>query len=184
MPFQRVEISTERLLLRPWRMTDLDDASAYASDEEWARYLWNIPLPYTRQDAEAFVERVCQIDWTREADFAIEHGGRAIGGIRLYLTTPANDVAGLGYNVGRAYWNRGFVTEAVRAMLRYAFETSGLHEVVATADARNVAYIRVMEKVGMQQEALLREHRFYRGEHADEVHYGILASEWRSQRAT
>jgi RimJ/RimL family protein N-acetyltransferase len=106
-----------------------------------------------------------------------------IGGIRLYLTTPANDVAGLGYNVGRPYWNKGYVTEAVQAMLRYAFDVSGLHKVFATADSRNLASIRVMEKVGMRQEALLREHRFYRGERADEVHYGILASEWKASNS-
>jgi RimJ/RimL family protein N-acetyltransferase len=105
--------------------------------------------------------------------------GHAIGGIRLYLTTPARDVAGLGYGIGRRHWKQGYVPEAAQAMLRYAFEECGLHKVFATADARNLASIRVMQKLGMRQEALLREHRFYRGDHADEVHYAILASEWR-----
>jgi ribosomal-protein-alanine N-acetyltransferase len=159
-------------------LTDVDDAFAYAGDEEWARFLWNVPQPYTRPDAEAFIARACGIDWAREADFAIELAGHAIGGIRLYLASPANDVAGAGYNVGRAHWNKGYVTEAARAILQYAFDTSGLHKVFATADARNLASIRVMQKLGMQQEARLREHRSYRGEHADEVQYGILRSEW------
>ena len=176
--FEKTELRTERLLIRPWQSADVADAFSYASDEEWARYLLNVPQPYTYQDAESFITRVSGIDWAREADFAIELNGHAIGGIRLYLVTPANDVAGLGYNVGRAYWNKGYVTEAVRAILPYAFGTAGLHKVFATADARNLASIRVMQKVGMQQEALLREHRSYRGEHADEVHYGILRSEW------
>jgi RimJ/RimL family protein N-acetyltransferase len=80
--------------------------------------------------------------------------------------------------VGRSHWNQGYVTEAATAMLRYAFENNGLHKVYATADARNIGSIRVMQKIGMTQEAHLRQHRFYRGEYADEVQYGILASEW------
>ena len=177
--FERIELRTERLLLRPWRLSDVDDAFAYASDPEWSRYLWNVPQPYTPKDAEQFVATLLDLSWDQHAAFAIVLDGTVIGGIRLSHTDPpVNRVASLGYGIGRTNWNRGYVTEAVRATLRYGFESAGLHKVFATADARNLASIRVMQKVGMQQEALLREHRSYRGEHADEVHYGILRSEW------
>lgn len=84
-------------------------------------------------------------------------------------------VAGLGYNVGRAHWVKGFATEAAAAVVAWGFETLHLQRIFATADARNLASIRVMRKLGMQHEATLRKHRFYRGEHADEVWYAILA---------
>ena len=117
--------------------------------------------------------------WETQAQFAIELEHRVIGGIRLYLTDPpVNSVAGLGYNVGRPYWNRGFVTEAAKAVLDYGFGTAGLHKVFATADARNAGSLRVMEKLGMTLEGVLRQHRFSRGEYVDEVHYGILQSDW------
>jgi RimJ/RimL family protein N-acetyltransferase len=88
MPFQPVEIRTERLLLRPWRLADVDDAFAYASDEEWARYLWNTPWPYERRHAEEFVARAATNDWSAQAQFAIESEGTVIGGIRLYDLPP------------------------------------------------------------------------------------------------
>jgi [ribosomal protein S5]-alanine N-acetyltransferase len=180
--FQRTELRTERLLLRPWRLRDIDDAYAYASDEEWARYLWNTPWPYERRHAEEFVGRAVADTWETQAQFAIEFEHRVIGGIRLYLTNPPiNSVAGLGYNVGRPYWNRGFVTEAAMAMLNYGFG-AGLHKVSATADSRNVGSIRVMEKLGMIREGVLRRHRFSHGEYVDEVHYGLLTSEWQIDR--
>jgi ribosomal-protein-alanine N-acetyltransferase len=179
MTFQPVEIPTERLLLRPWRLADVDDAFAYASDEEWARYLWNTPWPYERRHAEEFVSRAATNDWAAQAQFAIESEGTVIGGIRLYIINPpVHSVAGVGYNVGRAYWNRGYVTEAATAVLDYGF-VAGLHKVTATADARNLASIRVMEKLGMTREGVLRQQRFSHGEYIDEVHYGILRSEWR-----
>jgi len=88
-------------------MNDVDDAFAYTSDEEWSRYLWNTPWPYERQHAEEFVSRAATNDWAAQAPFAIELEGTVIGGIRLYLTDPpVNSIAGVGYNVGRAYWNR------------------------------------------------------------------------------
>ena len=56
-PHQRVELKTKRLLLRPFRLEDVDDVYAYARDPEWARYLPGLRQPYRRSDAEAFLER-------------------------------------------------------------------------------------------------------------------------------
>jgi RimJ/RimL family protein N-acetyltransferase len=127
-----------------------------------------------------FIDAMAAQTWEEEASFAIVFNGRVIGGTHLTLSdTPAHKVAGLGYGIGPAYWNHGYTTEVAEAILRYAFETAGLARVFATADANNLGSIRVMQKIGMKQEALLRKHRTYRAEHADEVHYGILASEWR-----
>jgi RimJ/RimL family protein N-acetyltransferase len=178
---QRTELRTQRLLLRPWRLDDVDDAFAYASDPEWGRYLWNTPQPYTRRDAEEWVARCVLNPWESDAQFAVEHGGCVIGGVRLNLSDAAGGIAGLGYNVGRAHWGQGLATEAASAVIGWGFTALGLQRIFATADARNQASIRVMQKLGMQHEATLRRHRFYRGEHADEVHYAILASEYTSR---
>lgn len=171
----RTELRTARLLLRPWRLTDVEDAFAYASDPDWGRYLWNTPQPYTYRDAEEWVARCVLNRWEQDAQFAIEFEGHVIGGVRLNVTDAAGGIAGLGYNVGRAHWVKGFATEAAAAVVAWGLETLHLQRIFATADARNLASIRVMRKLGMQHEATLRKHRFYRGEHADEVWYAILA---------
>jgi RimJ/RimL family protein N-acetyltransferase len=84
----------------------------------------------------------------------------------------------IGYNVAPSHWGKGIATEAVDAALRYGFETLKLQRIFATADARNLASIRVLQKLGMRHEGTLRRHRYYRGEWADEVHYGLLAEEY------
>jgi RimJ/RimL family protein N-acetyltransferase len=179
---QRTVLRTERLLLRPWRLTDVDDAFAYASDPEWGRYLWNTPQPYTLHDAEEWVARCVLNRWEHDAQFAVDFEDHVIGGVRLNVTDSAGGTAGLGYNVSRAHWGKGLATEAAAAVIAWGFESLHLQRIFATADARNLASIRVMQKLGMQHEATLRRHRFYRGEHADEVWYAILAEEYRARR--
>ena len=150
MAFARRGLQTDRLLLRPWRLTDVENAYAYGADPEWGRYLWNTPYPDTHEDASAFVTTSVNDAWETEARFAVELDGRAIGGVRLYLTDMSGKVAGMGYNIARAHWGRGYATEAAAAVLAYAFEDAGLHRVYATADSRNVASMRVLEKAGLQ----------------------------------
>jgi ribosomal-protein-alanine N-acetyltransferase len=175
---ERTELRTERLLLRPWRFSDLEDAFANASDPEWARYLWRVPQPYTHRDAEEFIARAVADGWNGQALFAVEFEGHAVGGVRLGIVDSAGMTGSIGYNVSPLHWGKGIATEAVDAVLRYGFETLKLQRIFATADARNLASIRIMQKVGMRHEGTLRRHRYYRGEHADEVHYGILAEEY------
>jgi ribosomal-protein-alanine N-acetyltransferase len=173
----RTELHTDRLLLRPWRLNDVDEAYAYASDPEWGRYLWRTPQPYTYRDAEEWVSLCVLNKWEHDAQFAIELDGHVIGGVRLNIVDPEGATAGIGYNVARHLWGQGFATEAARAVLDWAFRDLRLRRVFATADARNLASIRVMQKLGMRHEGTLRRHRFYRGEHADEIWYAVLSEE-------
>jgi ribosomal-protein-alanine N-acetyltransferase len=178
MDVQPTELRTERLLLRPWRFSDLEDAFANASDPEWARYLWRVPQPYTHRDAEEFIARAVADGWNGQALFAIEFEEHAIGGVRLGIVDPAGMTGSIGYNLARQHWRKGIATEAVGAVVRYGFEEPKLQRIFATADARNLASIRVMQKLGMKHEGTLRRHRFYRGERTDEVYYGMLVEEY------
>jgi RimJ/RimL family protein N-acetyltransferase len=92
----------------------------------------------------------------------------------LYALDAWSGVAGLGYNLSRAHWGHGFATEAAAAVIKAAFQSFGLRKVIAHADARNTASIRVMEKLGMQQEAHLRRQRLFRDEYIDEVWFAAL----------
>ena len=83
------ELRTGRLLLRPFRMDDVDDVFAYASDSEWNRYL-GLPEPYTRRSAEEFVAKCILADSESGAEWAIVHEGRVSGGVNLhYPWVPA-----------------------------------------------------------------------------------------------
>jgi ribosomal-protein-alanine N-acetyltransferase len=172
------EIQTERLLLRPFRLDDVDDVLAYARDPEWSRYLRLLPSPYEREDAERFVAGRLLLDPTTHPAWAIALDGRVIGGVNLRFAFEHRSVE-IGYSVARARWGRGVGTEAVRAVVDAAFATHhDLNRLWARADIRNVGSQRVMEKVGMTREGVLRENRVERGEAIDEAWFSILRNEW------
>jgi ribosomal-protein-alanine N-acetyltransferase len=119
-------------------------------------------------------------DWAKEPVFAIVLDGKVIGGINLRVD-KAHQLAELGYSIARNHWGRGLVAEAGRAVIGWAFPACDLWKIFARADAGNRGSWRVMEKLGMIREALLREHRLVRGERGDEVVYGLLREEWEAR---
>jgi len=90
--------------------------------------------------------------------------------------------AEIGYSIARARWGQGLVPEAALALIGWAFPTYGVAKVFARADARNERSWRVMEKLGMTREGLLRKHRLTPDGRADEVIYGLLREEWEASR--
>lgn len=169
------ELRTPRLLLRPYRMADVDDVFANATDPEWGRYI-QVPSPYTPRHAEEFVARVVLTDPEDNLRWAVVHEGRVAGNVDL--TPGPEGVAELGFAIARPLWGQGLVTEAAKAVLAYGFESLNLVRVFAYAVSTNAASLRVMEKLGMRREGVLRRHRLIRGEYVDDVFCSILREEW------
>lgn len=177
-----LEIVTARLRLRPWALGDVDNVFAYAQDPEWSRFLRLLPVPYTRPDAERFLARQLLANPTEHVAWAMELDGRAIGGIDLRFNF-ASALAEIGYSLARVHWRRGLCTEAARAVIDMTFTAyPDLNRIHARADNRNTASQRVMEKLGMTREGVLRMSRVERGEALDEVWYAILRPEWEAVR--
>ena len=166
------EIRTERLLLRPHRLGDVDDIFEFAVDPEWSRYL-PVPMPYLKEHAVQFVARRILASWPEDAAWAMVLEGKVVGGIGLRVDDH-HSTAVLGYSVARKHWGKGLTVEASRAAIDWGFRKCGLAKVYAFADARNVQSQRVMEKLGMTREGTLRSHRKFRDERVDDVYYGLL----------
>ena len=171
-----VTLRTTRLLLRPFEITDVDDVCAYASDPDVARFR-PLPNPYTRNDALGFVRRQIQTDWSTDAEFAVVHRHHVIGGLSLNVSAE-HDRAELGYLLGKRWWGRGLATEAARAVLDWGFQRFNLYKVYARAHVDNRRSWRVLEKLGMSREGVLRGHWKMRNEHVDLVYYAVLRDEW------
>ena len=174
-----MELRTERLLLRPYRLADVDDVFEYAREPEFARYIMDVPC--TRRNAEEFVARYVLTSWDTNPAFAIEYDSKVVGEVALRIRQP-DEIAELGYNITRAHWGKGLGPEAARAVVDCGFTTYELAKVYATANLCNVQSQRVMEKLGMTREAVLRSHAKLRGELVDEVYYGILREDWDKSR--
>lgn len=176
-------LTTERLVLREFRESDLDDVQAYSSRPEVCRFMtWG---PNTPADTQAFMARnlAAQAQWPREGvNLAIEQrsDGRVIGSIRLTVSDRANGSGDFGYTLHSGSWRRGYATEASRALIEVGFRTLGLHRLWADCDPENVGSWGVMEKLGMRREAHHRHNKLIKGEWRDSYLYAILVDEWNS----
>jgi RimJ/RimL family protein N-acetyltransferase len=112
-------------------------------------------------------------------EFALVHrkDNRVAGGVGTRITNVEQREGDLGYVLRKNLWGQGIATEAARAVLDFAFDALGLHRVWATADPENVASVRVLEKLGMRREGLLRRNIFVRGAFRDSAVYAILEDE-------
>ncbi|HEX8473522.1 MAG TPA: GNAT family N-acetyltransferase [Pyrinomonadaceae bacterium] len=147
---------TERLILRIPR---LSDAAAifhlYAQDTEVTRHVvWR---PHTNvQETEQYLTQ-CVAAWGINSHFswviALREDGQLLGMIELRIN---NFKADIGYVVARPFWGRGIATEAGRSVVEWALLQEGIYRVWALCDTENVASARVLEKVGMGREGLLR----------------------------
>ena len=177
---QRPTIETERLRLRPFALDDAPEVQRLAGDWDVASTTANIPYPYEDGMAEEWIQTHQErFEKGELVNFAIVHRKRGylIGCIGIAVDKQ-HESGGLGYWVGEPYWNNGYCTEALWAVLEYGFQVLGLNRIHATHIRRNPASGRVMQKVGMSHEGSLRQHRKRWGEFEDVEVYGILRSEY------
>lgn len=142
-------LHTDRLLLRPFRAGDVDDALAYRNDPDFARFLPHVPQPFTRADAEAFVAQNMSEPWERSPTFAVVLAGTVIGTVNFEIDAD-DGAAMLGYAFGRAWWGQGLATEAARGATAWAIETYSPAMLWASTDERHTRSRRVLEKLGLR----------------------------------
>jgi RimJ/RimL family protein N-acetyltransferase len=176
-------LKTERLILRPFKMSDATEVRRLAGDKEIASTTLAIPHPYQDTDAPEWIgthqEKFHQGEM---ATFAIvlPVENVLIGAIDLNIDRK-HERAELGYWIGKPYWNNGYVTEAGRRIIRYGFEELGLNRIFAKHMTRNPSSGRVMEKAGMKYEGCLRQEVKKWGKFEDLNVYSILKSEFKAE---
>lgn len=163
-------IETERLLLRRSRPEDAATISAYRSDPNVSRQ-----QGWDRTDLEGVLADIVEMSGRSPGEpggwvqFTVEErgGGRIVGDVGLSVADGEPGVIKVGYTIDPAFQGLGYATEAIRALVEYAFETLGAEVVRAHASAENAPSIRVAEKIGMRLVDRV-EHR-----EGDEVWYGV-----------
>jgi len=158
-----VRLETERLILRRTSLSDAEQMFAnWASDPEVTQYLtWP-------SHADIEVTKGVLAYWDKENDrldyyhwgLELKESCQLIGTGGVLGINERHHSADLGYCMGRAYWNKGYMTEAVAAMIKYLFNTVGLNRIVACHDTENVGSGRVMQKCGMTFEGIQRQAHF------------------------
>lgn len=178
------KLTTARLLLRPFALSDAKEVQRLAGEFEIADTTLSIPHPYEDGMAEQWIGRHSgDFNAGRRVDFAITSldEGRLLGAISL-VRIESGHQAELGYWIGKPFWNRGFCSEAGREILKYAFLNLGLIRVYANHLSRNPASGRVMRKLGFAHEGSRRQHIRKWGKFEDDELYGLLKRDWQEQR--
>ena len=176
-------IDAERVSLRWISAADTDAFYAIYSNPEVMRY-WSTP-PLADREAAAKLIREIHEGWQRHAilkwGIALRSDDQLIGSITLFNLDFNHRRAEIGYALGRDHWGRGYMNEALRAVLKYAFEVLHLNRIEADVDPRNAASIKTVERLGFQREGYLRERWQVSGEIQDAFFYGLLRREWVDQ---
>lgn len=175
-----IRLETPRLILREFVPEDWREVHEYASDPEVTRYMsWgpNDEAATIQFVATAIVKQKAEPRTDYDLAIVLREDGKLIGGCRIYR--KGFGMGEMGYCLHRNYWNQGYGTEAVRALLEWAFTSGGFHRVYAKCNPSNIGSARVMEKNGMKKEGYLRESQFKDGKWFDLLLYAILEREWR-----
>jgi [ribosomal protein S5]-alanine N-acetyltransferase len=174
--FPRLE--TERLALRQIRASDADALFAFFSDEEVSSKRHR-----SVEESQAFIQQLQHwyqahenVEWgiTRKGDDML------IGTCGLYAFDAGFHRAETGYELLKACWRQGIMSEALTAILTFAFTTMGLHRNEAVVDEGNERSQGLLRKLGFVHEGTLRQRQFFGGRFWDEYHFGLLKDEWSS----
>jgi len=176
-------IQTKRLLLREFKIEDINSVHNYASDAEVVRYsTWG---PNNEQDTKEFLDSVlkCQSDKHRyhyEVAVVTKYDNILIGTCGINVENPDNNEGWIGYCYNKYFWGNGYATEASKAIINFGFSQLNLHRIFATCDTSNIGSEMVLKKIGMVKEGHLRENKWQKGKYRDSFIYSILDYEHNS----
>lgn len=175
-------LQTDRLVLRAFRLDDAPAVQVYAGRKEIADTTLTIPHPYPDGAAEAWIQTHRQAwDLRSHVTYAIEtHAGELVGCIGMALTFD-HQRAELGYWIRTESWGNGYATEAAQALIAFGFSHLHLHRIQAHHFERNPQSGRVMQKIGMTFEGLMRDAIRKGDRFENTAMYAILVDEWRAQ---
>ena len=173
-------ITTPRVILRWISEDDIDSLYEIFSDPQVMRYWSTAPL--SNREAAADLQREVAAGNESEKMFkwglALRNSNTLVGTTTLFNLNLENGRAELGYALGRGYWGKGYMNEALKALVSHCFEVMGLRRLEADVDPRNAASIHTLERLGFQREGFLRERWHVNGEIQDALFYGLLRREW------
>ena len=176
-------LETERLVLRKMDMRDAEDMYEYSRDPLVTKHvLWEAHNAIS--DTKSYIRFMLRKYRAGEpSSWCIEEKqtGKAVGTIGYMWYQRDNSACEVGYSLARRCWNRGYMTEALKAVLDYTFRELGINRVEAQHEVDNPASGAVMRKCGMVKEGTLRSRLYNKGKYVDVDLYAVLRREYLSK---
>jgi ribosomal-protein-alanine N-acetyltransferase len=173
-------LSTNRLLLRHIVPGDAEALFAILSDDEAMEFYGSEPhrsLDETKDMIRRMEERYTRKEALRWG-ITLNGEERLIGSCSLFHFDEGFDRAEVGYELNRAFWGKGIMTEAVSAILTFGFSELGLHRIEANIEIANERSKNLLLKLGFTYEGYLRQRFPFRGQFLNEYYFGLLKDEW------
>lgn len=173
-------LTTNRLILRQIRTDDAEALFTTFSDEEAMQFYGHEPhrtLDDTRQSIEQTQARYARREAIRWG-ITLKGEDRVIGSCSFHHFDTGFHCAETGYELNRAFWRRGIMTEAVSTILTFGFTELRLHRVEAIIDIANEQSRGLLLKLGFTYEGNLRQRYLFRDQFEDEHYFGLLKHEW------
>ncbi|MGN6159309.1 MAG: GNAT family N-acetyltransferase [Devosia sp.] len=175
-------VRTERLLLRPFDKSDLQEVLGYYSVPDIQRYLdWKARDKTEAKSAFEALRKQTRLSRPGEVlTLAVvrKSDGKVIGHVSLRYTDATAAQGEVRFAIAPIYRNKGYGTEAVKAVLTLGFEQFKFHRIYARTAGKNEASAKLLKDLGMRLEAHYREHALFQGEWDEELHFAILDREW------
>ncbi|MCM3129460.1 MULTISPECIES: GNAT family protein [unclassified Paenibacillus] len=176
------ELKTERLLLRKLTRTDSKEIYTIWSDPKVTTYM-NIAAMHSVQEAEDMIDLLDQASKTEDGfrwAIILRESGAVIGSCGYNYWQLQGAFRGeIGYELASSHWRKGYMTEALQAVLQYGFETMGLNRIEALVDPRNTASQQLLHALSFQCEGLLRQLHYTSTGYKDMQMHSILFEEWK-----
>ncbi len=172
-------IETERLILRRFTQDDAKMVSHYCNNINLAKSTLALPFPYPIESAIGWIQM--HQGWFDEDiryEFAItsKSSGTLIGAVGLGNNKVWHN-GEIGYWIGEEHWGCGYATEAVKAVIEWAFKVKQFHRIYARHFESNPASGKVMIKAGMTYEGRQIDHIMKNDHYEHVILYGIIRQE-------
>ncbi|WP_226607262.1 GNAT family N-acetyltransferase [Bacillus cereus] len=172
-----MEITTERLIIRPFKGTDLQDVFAIYNNDDTCKYL--LHNKWTQEDMkERFDKKLANNVLTAESNLslAVIYKTNVVGDLSVWYT-DMKDTVEIGYCFSNEVAGKGLATEAVSSLVFKLFDEFNVHRIQANLDARNIASKKLCERIGMRKEAHFIQDYWSKNEWTDSLVYGMLSSD-------
>lgn len=169
------QMESERILLRPISLNDAEDMYEYTSDEETTRFIYeqHKDLDQTKNlIANYFVKEPIG-----KYAIVLKESNKMIGAIE-FRVHEWNKSGELGFTLNRHFWGKGYMTEAGKLILGLAFNVLGLERVFSEHEVKNSASGKVLIRLGLKCEGILRKNQMIKGVLVDSAYYSILKEEY------
>ncbi|UOQ45773.1 GNAT family N-acetyltransferase [Halobacillus salinarum] len=172
-----MKFTTERLKIRPFKSTDIEDVFNIYNNSETCRYLLHDKWTLENMQ-ELFDKKLENCSLTKESSLslAVVESTSVIGDLSVWFT-GTKDTVEIGYSFSAQISGKGYATEAVNQLVKNLFEEVKVHRIQATLDARNLASQKLCERIGMRKEAHFKQDYWSKGEWTDSIVYGMLVDD-------